>query len=135
MTTRYRLDDLGWFQFEQVTQSILKAQFGFGIQSWGGRGDWGRDAYYRGRLSYPSIDVQNDGVFIFQVKFIENANASGANPEPLLLKAVKAEIDNIMNRVKKGILRKSFFLKVIQISQGIYKITSAVRIVTFACFF
>ncbi len=114
MTIRYRLDDLGWFQFEQVTQSVLKAQFGFGIQSWGGRGDWGRDAYYRGRLSYPSIDVQNDGIFIFQVKFIENANASGANPDPLLLKAVKAEIDNIMNRVKKGLwLKADFYIFII----------------------
>lgn len=109
MTIRYRLDDLGWFQFEQVTQSVLKAQFGFGIQSWGGRGDWGRDAYYRGQLSYPSKDIQNEGAFIFQVKFIENANASGANPEPLLLKAVKAEIDNIMTRVNKGIWMKADF--------------------------
>jgi hypothetical protein len=109
MTIRYRLDDLGWFQFEQVIQSVLKAQFGFGIESWGGRGDFGRDAYYRGKLGYPSKDIQNEGAFVFQMKFVENANASGANPGPLLLKAVKTEIDNIKTRVDKGIWIKADF--------------------------
>lgn len=102
MTVRYRLDDLGWYQFEQLVQSILKAQFGFAIQSWGGSGDWGKDAYYKGKLNYPSQDVQNKGTFVFQIKFIENANASGAKPKAALLKAVKSEIDNILKRVKEG---------------------------------
>jgi len=102
MTIRYRLDDLGWYQFEQLSQSILKAQFGFAIQSWGGRGDWGRDAYFKGKLNYPSKEIQNEGTFVFQVKFVENANASGAKPKAVLLKAVKAEIDSILKRVETG---------------------------------
>ena len=30
---RYRLDDLGWFQFESLMQSLMKAELGLGIES------------------------------------------------------------------------------------------------------
>ncbi|MBI3815557.1 MAG: hypothetical protein HY279_13960, partial [Nitrospinae bacterium] len=94
---RYRLDDLGWYQFEHLVQSLIKAQFGGGIESWGGRGDWGIDAYYEGEINYPAKDIQNEGLFIFQIKFVENANASGAKPDIALTKAVKAEIYRLKN--------------------------------------
>jgi hypothetical protein len=45
---RYRLDDLGWFQFEWLIQSLLKTELSLAIESWGGRMDMGRDAYYDG---------------------------------------------------------------------------------------
>lgn len=88
---RYRLDDLGWFQFEWLVQSLLKEHLGIGVQSWGSHSDWGRDAWCRGPLSFPSRDKPSPGPFLFQVKFVENANSSGAKPLPALLKAVKAE--------------------------------------------
>ena len=97
---RYRIDELGWYQFEHLIQSVLKAQFGSAIESWGGRGDWGIDAYFEGTLNYPNKKIQNEGFFIFQIKFVENANSSGAKFEQVLLKAVKSEISKIKSRHK-----------------------------------
>jgi hypothetical protein len=50
---RYRLDDLGWYQFEWLVQSLLKAEAGTAVESWGGHGDQGRDAYTASRLKFP----------------------------------------------------------------------------------
>lgn len=89
-----RLDNLGWKGFEQLVQSLLKAQLGLGIEAWGGNGDWGRDAYFDGKLNYPTNETL-EGCFIFQSKFIENANAAGAKPEKPILNAVGKECSRI----------------------------------------
>ena len=60
MEIRYNLDSLGWFQFEWLVQSLLKAELGIGVESWGGRGDWGRDAYSVGPLPFPMRTVPAD---------------------------------------------------------------------------
>src|SRR6266550_543900 len=83
MAIDYKLDDLGWFEFEQLIQTLAKARLGLGVEAWGGRGDWGRDAYFEGRLRYPANDDTN-GSFVFQAKFVEGANAAGAKPEKLI---------------------------------------------------
>jgi len=92
---RYRLDDLGWYQFEWLVQAVLKDHLGIGVESWGGRGDHGRDAWCRGPLRFPSKHGKTKGPFLFQVKFIENANAAGANAIPKLIAATKAEAARI----------------------------------------
>ena len=77
---RYRFDDLGWYQFEWLVQSLLKAELGLGIESWtSSRGDRGRDAYFDGQLAFPT-KAATEGPFVFQVKFVENANAE-VNPD------------------------------------------------------
>ena len=50
----YHLDELGWFEFEQLVQTLLKVRLGLGVEAWGGRGDWGRDVYFEGELKYPA---------------------------------------------------------------------------------
>ena len=95
---RYHLDDLGWFQFESLIQSLLKAELGIGIESWGGPGDQGRDAYFDGPLRYPTGD-REDGPFLFQVKFVQDANASGATPAGAILRAVRTECRRIAARI------------------------------------
>ena len=59
----YRLDERGWFQFERLCQSLLKARYG--LEAWGSNGDLGRDAYAEGPLRHPGED-ENDGPFIFK---------------------------------------------------------------------
>lgn len=103
---RYRLDDLGWFQFEWLCQSLLKAKFGDGIESWGGSGDWGRDAYFSGALQFPSEGQLNPGPFLFQMKFVSEANAAGAKPAPNLKQAVAAECSRIEERLRNGTCEK-----------------------------
>lgn len=93
---RYKLDDLGWYQFEPLIQSLLKAEISLAIESWGGPSDMGRDAYYEGKLDFPEKD--SSGSYVFQVKFVENANAAGSNPYPSLKKSVNREMVAIKKR-------------------------------------
>jgi len=100
---RYHLDDLGWYQFEALVQSLLKADLGLAVESWGGHSDRGRDAFAHGPLSFPDKNVLNSGPFLFQVKFVQGANASGAKPASALLTAVSAEAEEIRNRRSRGL--------------------------------
>lgn len=70
---RYRLDDLGWFQFEWLIQALSKTDLGVGIESWGGTADFGRDAYFSGSLNYPANHITISGTFLFQAKFVQDA--------------------------------------------------------------
>lgn len=92
---RYRLDDLGWFHFEKLVQSLLKADLGLAVQSWGGSGDFGRDAFTKSRLAFPDRTTPTDGPFLFQAKFVQAANAAGANWRPSLVRAVKSEVTRL----------------------------------------
>jgi hypothetical protein len=98
---RYRLDDLGWFHFEKLIQALLKADLGLGVQSWGGHGDLGRDAFTRARLGFPDRNIPTDGPFLFQAKFLQGANAAGAKWPPLLIEAVSREKKRITDHRKK----------------------------------
>lgn len=97
----YRLDDLGLFEFEQLIQTLAKARLGLGIETWGGRGDWGRDAYFKGNLRYPTND-ETKGVFVFQAKFVEDANAAGAKFDKLITATVQKECAKIKKNLKDG---------------------------------
>ncbi len=97
----YRLDDLGWFEFEQLIQTLTKARLGFGVEAWGGRGDWGRDAYFKGKLRYPANE-ETEGAFVFQAKFVEGANAAGAKSDKLITSAVLKECAKIQKNIKDG---------------------------------
>jgi hypothetical protein len=95
---RYRLDDLGPYQFEKLTQSALKGAVGLGVESWGNRGDWGRDAYAPGPLRFPDPNVLTAGPFVFQTKFIEGANAAGSRPSTALVSSASKEATRILER-------------------------------------
>src|ERR1039457_4168029 len=99
--SRYRLDDLGCFQFEELIQALLKTLWGLAIESWSARGgDYGRDAYYSGTLRFPDGPEESSGPFLFQIKFVEFANAAGARPGEALLAAVRKERLRIEARKK-----------------------------------
>ncbi len=98
---KFKLDELGWLGFEQLGQTLLKVKLGLGVEVWSGTGDWGRDAFFEGRLNYPSKKASN-GPFVFQCKFVSGANAAGARPIPAVLKAVRSEASRIREHLKKG---------------------------------
>lgn len=95
---RYNLDSLGWYEFEGLVQTLLKARLGLGVEAWGGTRDWGRDAYFTGELEYPS-KMRDKGPFLFQSKFVDSANAPGAAPTANLMRAVAKECEMIRERV------------------------------------
>ena len=96
---RYHLDDLGWFQFEWLIQSLLKAECGLLVESWGGSGDYGRDSYSKGKLALLKNSTTN-GPFVFQTKFVQNANSSNANSETSIIAAIEREIERIKHRIE-----------------------------------
>jgi hypothetical protein len=95
---RYRLDDLGWFQFEELIKSLLKVDIGMSVESWGGHGDLGRDAYCPLPLRYPDRSIERSGPFVFQAKFVQGANASSADWSVPLEVAVRKELVAIATR-------------------------------------
>src|SRR6266704_2041044 len=95
---RFELDRLGWYEFEGLVQTLLKYLLGLGVESWGGSGDWGRDAYCKNSLSYPSKDPV-PGPFLFQCKFIDGANAAGAKARKAFRKAVTEESKRVVSRL------------------------------------
>lgn len=97
---RYRLDDLGWFQFEWLCQSLLKATLGLSVEAWGGHSDLGRDAYCPSALTLQKGGASTAGPFVFQAKFVEEANAAGAKPVDKLKHAVVQEVARIRERLK-----------------------------------
>jgi hypothetical protein len=97
---RYRLDELGWRQFEELIQLLLKQDLSVAVQAWGGHRDNGRDAFYRGRLRFPDKEILSEGPFLFQVKFVEEANAAGAQPTAALISAVRKEAERIEERLR-----------------------------------
>jgi hypothetical protein len=99
---RYRLDDLGAYQFEKLAQSALKVRAGLSVESWGNRGDWGRDSYTPSPLRFPDPKVQTIGPFIFQTKFVEGANSAGAKPHNALISSASKEVNRISDRMRKG---------------------------------
>ncbi len=95
---RYDLDKLGWYEFERLCQVLLKVRLGLGVEAWGGSKDWGRDAYYGSLLTYPNNDT-NNGPFLFQCKFINDANAAGAKYDKLILDAVRKECASLRKKI------------------------------------
>src|SRR6266536_4553970 len=98
-TIPYNLDSLGWMQFELLTQFLLKAELGIGLELWGGSADYGKDAYCAHELNFPSRHTTNPGPFVFQVKFISGANAARADFDSALMSAVRKEGALIQNRI------------------------------------
>jgi hypothetical protein len=80
-------------------QLLLKQELSVAVQAWGGHRDNGRDAFYRGRLRFPDREVLSEGPFLFQVKFVEEANAAGAQPASALMSAVRKEVMRIEERL------------------------------------
>ena len=98
---RYRLDDLGWFQFEWLCQSLLKATLGLSVEAWDGHSDLGRDLYHSGALKLETSGSAIAGPIVFQAKFVEEANAAGAKPFEKLNQAARAEIARIRDRISQ----------------------------------
>lgn len=66
--SKYNLERLGWFNFEQLVGCLLREVIGPGVSSFSGSADQGRDATYSGRAAFPSAESPLKGEWILQVK-------------------------------------------------------------------
>jgi len=98
MTLKYRLNTLGWYNFERLAQTLLKKIIGPGVTSFGGSRDNGRDATFSGSASYPSAATQWSGYWIFQVKFLDFEEFTPKEARVRLLNEAKKEFQKITSR-------------------------------------
>ena len=71
LSLKYRISSLGWYNFELLVQTLLKAVIGPGVTSFGGSKDQGRDAEFIGNARFPTPEHQWGGRWVFQVKYID----------------------------------------------------------------
>jgi hypothetical protein len=98
VSLRYRIGEIGWYNFETLTQTLLKAVIGPGVTSFGGSKDHGRDASFNGESSFPTKESRWSGYWIFQVKYVDFADRGIAAAQSHLKSALRAEMDNILRR-------------------------------------
>lgn len=98
MALRYRLNTLGWYNFEMLVQTLLKKIIGSGVTSFGGVKDDGRDSAFVGETSFPSEKTKWKGNWIFQVKYSEIEEGGITSEGNRILKGFKKEIEAIKKR-------------------------------------
>ena len=101
MALKYRLNTLGWYNFERLVQTLLKVIIGPGVTSFGGTKDSGRDAIFKGEAPFPSAETRWKGDWIFQAKYSEIEGVNKSSEGKLILKGFKKEIVEIKKRRKK----------------------------------
>jgi hypothetical protein len=101
--SEWEFEQLGPLGFEQLCQVLLLKTHGATVEIWGGSGgDGGVDAFCAGPLSFPMGGSREDGPFVFQVKFVENAVQLGSRAVTRLRKSVAAECERIERRIANG---------------------------------
>ena len=98
-TSKYNLEQLGWFNFEQLVRTLLRPIVGNGLSTFSGSVDKGRDATFSGEAtSFPSESDRWSGEWIFQVKH-RAYSPRGAN-------AVRTELKRTLENCEKDFARK-----------------------------
>ena len=98
MTLKYSIGAIGWYNFERLVQTLLKAVIGPGVTSFGGTKDGGRDATYDGAAPFPSEHTQWDGYWVFQAKHVDLETQGAKGARDALLKAFEKECKTILAR-------------------------------------
>ena len=77
MVSPYRLDELGWLQFDRLCSLLLEAEAGLGGLRWQGRGDSGRVAVVEGPVALRNRGVQLPGPVTVAVVWVRGGPAEG----------------------------------------------------------
>ncbi len=98
-TSKYNLEQLGWFNFEQLVCTLLRQIVGNGMSTFSGSVDGGRDATFIGKAtSYPSETDCWNGEWIFQVKHRTYSTRGASAVRAELKKVLPAEITRIIEK-------------------------------------
>jgi hypothetical protein len=97
----YRLDLLGWYQFERLCQTLLTVPYGLAIEVWGGSRDFGRDAYAAGPLRFPDPARDEPGPFLFQAKFVSDAAMLGPRALTQLAGTLRTEAKKLARLARR----------------------------------
>jgi len=98
MAQKYRLNALGWYNFERLVLTLLKVIIGPGVTSFAGSRDGGRDAKFEGSANYPSTRTLWSGYWVFQVKFLDYEEFTSNEARSRLQSEVCKEFKKIIER-------------------------------------
>jgi hypothetical protein len=97
-TSKYNLEQLGWFNFEQLVRTLLRHLVGNGLSTFSGSVDKGRDATFSGKAtSFPSESDRWSGEWIFQVKHRAYSTRGAGAVRTELKRTLSAEVSRILN--------------------------------------
>jgi tetratricopeptide (TPR) repeat protein len=88
----YDLDRLGWEEFENLVQALLKEIIGAGTITFGSGPDAAREATFEGRAPYPSPEEQWEGRWIFQAKLHNVGQIGPENARKAVLRDLGSEL-------------------------------------------
>ena len=71
MSLKYRISNIGWYNFELLVQTLLRVVIGPGVTSFGGSKDKGRDAGFVGAATFSATTNSWSGKWVFQVKYVD----------------------------------------------------------------
>ena len=98
-TSKYNLEQLGWFNFEQLVRTLLRQIVGNGLSTFSGSVDKGRDATFSGEAtSFPSESDRWSGEWIFQVKHRAYSTRGADAVRTELKRTLPAEVTRILNK-------------------------------------
>ncbi len=98
LSLKYRISNIGWYNFELLAQTLLKAVIGPGVTSFGGSKDKGRDAALVGAAEFPTPQCQWTGNWVFQVKYVD-FEERGSDAARLSLKStLGSEVPRILSK-------------------------------------
>jgi hypothetical protein len=97
-TSKYNLEELGWFNFEQLVRTLLRNIVGNGLSTFSGSVDKGRDATFSGEAtSFPSESDRWRGEWIFQVKHRAYSTRGAGTVRTELKRTLPAEVSRVLN--------------------------------------
>ena len=73
----YRLDDLGWLQFDRLCSLVLEAEAGLGDLTWHGRSDGARVARVQGGVVLPDRGIRLRGPVTVVALWVRNGRGPG----------------------------------------------------------
>jgi adenylate kinase family enzyme len=98
VSLKYRISNIGWYNFELLVQTLLKAVIGPGVTSFGGSKDQGRDAAFVGSAPFPTADCRWTGNWVFQVKYVDFEEQGVDAARSSLKSTLRKELRHVLSR-------------------------------------
>lgn len=130
----YDLTRLGTREFEHLTQALAKSVLGPGVSVFGDGKDGGREATFRGPVTYPHEGQQWDGYGVVQAKFRQRSGSAIKPDVTWMEDAIRAELAGwVKEDTKRGdlpnymLFTTNVVLSPVPASGGIDRVKALIR--------
>jgi hypothetical protein len=103
LVTDYDLNRIGWQQFERLVQALAIAELGNGVRVFGAGKDGGREATFKGSVTFPrGASEPWNGFGVIQAKHLERPSSTTQGWQTFLGN-VKDELEKWVSKKQKGL--------------------------------